>query len=185
MRERLAIFAERGDFGEGVAGAGEKFFGGGGIESDADLFPWSLEEFGIGEVHGRLIVVRRNARPGNVHGCGIEYGDRADSAGGVKRLPALAGGLIMRGESGGDVLWRAGEVDSDFAIQIEAGGLVAGFLELLDGVSLRFFEAFAAGVAAFERIVSEEFDMRPPGVAVEVGGGGILLTESGHGKSKY
>jgi len=47
-------------------------------------------------------------------------------------------------------------------------------LELLDGVKLSFFEAFAAGVAAFERIVSEKFDVRPPGVAVEVRGGSLL-----------
>src|SRR5690348_4466503 len=100
MRERLAAFAERGDCGESVAGAGEKFFGGSGIESHADLLAGSFEEFGIGEVHGRFIVVRGDAGPGNVHGGGIENGDRSNSASGVKRFPALARGLIVRGESG-------------------------------------------------------------------------------------
>src|SRR5215831_8367689 len=54
---------------------------------------------------------------------------------------------------------------------VGAGRLEAGLLELLDGVGLRFFKAFAAGVAAFERIVGQEFDVRPPGIAVEVRGG--------------
>src|SRR5262252_8103815 len=49
---------------------------------------------------------------------------------------------------------------------VDAGRLEAGFLKLLDGVRLRLLEAFAAGVASFERIVGKEFDMRPPGVAV-------------------
>jgi len=53
---------------------------------------------------------------------------------------------------------------------VGAGGLETGFLELLDGVGLRFLEAFAAGVAALESIVSQEFDVSPPRVAVEVGG---------------
>ena len=50
-----------------------------------------------------------------------------------------------------------------------AGRFEAGFLELVDGVSLGFAKTFAAGVTAFERIVGKKFDVGPPGVAVEVG----------------
>ena len=58
---------------------------------------------------------------------------------------------------------------------VDSSGLEPGFLKLIDGISLRFFKTFAAGVAAFQRIVGKEFDVRPPGVAVEVGGGRGLL----------
>ena len=51
---------------------------------------------------------------------------------------------------------------------VDASGLEAGLLKLLDGVGLRFAETFATRVAAFERIVGKELHMRPPGVAVEV-----------------
>src|SRR5689334_8135710 len=114
MRECYTVFAKRGDLGERMAGTCEEFFGGGGIKGGADLLAWSFEKFGIGEVHGRLIVVRGNAGPGNVHGGGIENVDGADGTGGVKRFPALARGLIMRGESGGNVLRRACELNRDF-----------------------------------------------------------------------
>ena len=58
---------------------------------------------------------------------------------------------------------------------IDARRLKAGFLELFNGESLGFAKTFASGVAAFEGIVGEEFDVRPPGVAVEVGSGCTLL----------
>jgi hypothetical protein len=67
---------------------------------------------------------------------------------------------------------------------VEAGGLKAGFVELLDGVGLGFAKAFAAGVAAFEGIVGKQFDVGPPGVAVEVGSGGSLLGRRNDGKGK-
>ena len=35
--QRLAIFAERGDFFESVAGAGKEFLGAGGIDGDGEL----------------------------------------------------------------------------------------------------------------------------------------------------
>jgi len=77
-----------------------------------------------------------------------------------------------------------GELDG-LVETVRAGGLKTGFLELFDGVSLGFAQAFAAGVAALERIVGKEFDVRPPGVAVEMGGGRILLGNRGDGKSKH
>ena len=58
---------------------------------------------------------------------------------------------------------------------ITAGRLEIGLLELLDGIGLSFLKTFAAGVAAFEGIIGEEFDVRPPGVAIEVGSGWRLL----------
>jgi hypothetical protein len=51
---------------------------------------------------------------------------------------------------------------------IAAGGLQLGLAELVDNVGLRFAEAFATGLAAFEVIVSQEFHVRPPGLAVEM-----------------
>src|SRR5579864_633013 len=67
---------------------------------------------------------------------------------------------------------------------IDAGGLQAGFLELLDGVGLGFAKTLAAGVATFERVVSQKFDVCPPGVAVEVGSGWSLLGGSGENEHK-
>ena len=127
MWQRLAVFAERGDFRESVAGTREEFFGGGGIAGDTNLLTGSFQEFGIGKVHGRLVVVRGNPRPGNVHRGGIENGDGTDDAGCMKRFPAFACGLVVRGESGGNVRWRTGEIDNDFPVEVEAGE----FIEIL------------------------------------------------------
>jgi len=59
---------------------------------------------------------------------------------------------------------------------VDAGGLRARALELLDGVSLGGALATAASIAAFEFVVGEDFDVIPPGLAVEMrsglGGGG-------------
>jgi len=51
---------------------------------------------------------------------------------------------------------------------IAAGGLQLGLAELIDDVGLGFAEAVAAGLAAFEVVVSKELDVRPPGLAVEM-----------------
>src|SRR5207302_913153 len=76
---------------------------------------------------------------------------------------------------------------------VAPGGFETGLVELFDGVGLRFFEALAAGVAAFERIVGEKLDVRPPGVAVKVrdrrGRGGMAIRYrsllGGRGESKH
>jgi hypothetical protein len=66
-------------------------------------------------------------------------------------------------------------VEADGLVEtIGSGGLEAGFLELLDDIGLGFAKTFAAGVATFERIVGEKLDVRPPGVAIEMGNGRIL-----------
>ncbi len=259
MRERIAVFAEGRNFGEGVPGAGEKLLSGGRIEGDGYLKTGSVEELGIGEIHGRVIAIGGNAGPGNVHGGGIGNVNDADSASGVQKFPALASSLIVRGESGGNIRGRAGEINDDFSFEIEAGqfveiffgdfqavadknqrrrdsdgrasgtradesiigegnkfglaagderkrglcfihlilietdglieairtcGLETGLLELFDGIGLGFAKTFAACVAAFERIVSEKFDVRPPGIAVEVGGRRSLLGHGGDGDSE-
>jgi hypothetical protein len=76
-------------------------------------------------------------------------------------------------------------VEADGLIEtIDASRLQSGFLELLDRVGLSFAKTFAAGVAAFERVVCQEFDVRPPGVLVEVGSGGSLLGWRSGSKSK-
>ncbi len=67
---------------------------------------------------------------------------------------------------------------------IGSGGLNASFLKLLDGIRLGFAQTFTAGVAAFERIVGKEFDVRPPGIAVEVGRRGSLLRWRNGSKDK-
>ena len=54
---------------------------------------------------------------------------------------------------------------------VNARWLRTRVLELLDGVGLRGALSTAAGVAAFEFVVSEEFDVVPPGLAVEVRSG--------------
>ena len=54
---------------------------------------------------------------------------------------------------------------------VYARGFCARALELLDGVCLRFALATAAGVAAFEFVVGENFDVIPPGLAVEMSSG--------------
>src|SRR5258708_9821755 len=177
----------------------------------------------------------------------------------MQGFPALACGLIVRSESCGNVRGRAGEIDDDFAFQVEsgelikiffrnlqavanedqrrgesgggvgeartdmclvgerkrfglaagdesergfgfidlvlvevdglveavrAGGLEAGFLELLDGIGLGLPKTFTAGVAAFERIVRKEFYVRPPRIAVEVGRSGSLLRRRNGSKDK-
>jgi hypothetical protein len=40
--------------------------------------------------------------------------------------------------------------------------------ELIDDVGLGFAETFAAGFAAFHVVIGEHFDVRPPGITVEV-----------------
>ena len=67
---------------------------------------------------------------------------------------------------------------------IDAGGFQAGFFELFDGIRLRFAKTFAAGVAARECVVGEKFNVRPPGLAVEVGGGRGLRRQSTDGEGK-
>ncbi len=66
----------------------------------------------------------------------------------------------------------------------DAGGLEASFLKLLDGVGLGFADAGAAGVAAFERVIGEKFDVGPPGSAVEMGWRRSLLGGRGGGEEK-
>src|SRR5260370_10656142 len=54
---------------------------------------------------------------------------------------------------------------------VDPRGLCARALELLDGVSLRGALATAAGIAAFEFVVGQDFDVIPPGLAVEMRSG--------------
>jgi hypothetical protein len=54
---------------------------------------------------------------------------------------------------------------------VDSRRLGARALELLDGIGLRSALATAAGVAAFEFIVGEEFDVIPPGLAAEMRSG--------------
>src|SRR5258708_25631938 len=53
----------------------------------------------------------------------------------MQEFPALASGLIVRGEGGGDVRGRAGEIDDDFAFQVESGELIEIFFLNLQAVA--------------------------------------------------
>src|SRR5467141_3200422 len=71
-----------------------------------------------------MIAIDGNTRPWNIHGRWIEDGNGADGAGSTQRFPALSGGLIMRGEGGGDIRGRASQIDGDFPLEVEAGQLI-------------------------------------------------------------
>lgn len=49
------------------------------------------------------------------------------------------------------------------------GGFESGFFHLLDRVLLGSALTTAAGIAAFHLVVGDDFDVVPPGVAVEMG----------------
>src|SRR5499427_4781372 len=135
MGKRLAIFGESGQIRKGVAGAGEEGFGGSRIENDPDIESLSLIEFGVGKVHGRLVVVGRNAGPWDVHGSGIGDGDQADSTRFAKRSPAFPDGLVMRRERARNVGGRTSEVDGNFAVQVEPREFVEAFFRDLKAVA--------------------------------------------------
>jgi hypothetical protein len=82
-----------------------------------------------------VIAVDGDAGPRNVHGSGIKNGYGADGSGGTQKFPALDCGLIVRGESCRNVRRRAGEIDDDFAFQVEAGELIEIFFRDLEAVS--------------------------------------------------
>src|ERR1700757_5540931 len=78
-------------------------------------------------------------------------------------------------------------------VLLQADGLVeafgpgrfqAGLFELLNGVSLRLAQSFAARIAAFQRIVSKKLDVVPPGLAVELCRRRGLLRSGESGKSQ-
>ena len=103
VRKRLAVFAQSGDFREGVAGAGEQLFGGSGVECYSQLLARSFIELGVGKIHRRVIAIDGNAWPGNIHGRGIHNRDGADGAGDAQRFPALSSGLVMRSKRSGNI----------------------------------------------------------------------------------
>src|SRR3989442_5217687 len=53
----------------------------------------------------------------------------------MQRLPAFAGGLIVRSEGRGNVRWRTREVDNDFPLQVETRALIEIFLGDLEAVA--------------------------------------------------
>src|SRR5438132_5947753 len=106
VRKRFAVFAQGSDFREGVAGTGEKLFGGSGVECYSQLLARGFIELGVGKIHRRVIAIDGNARPGNIHGRGIHNRDSADGSGSAQRFPALSSGLVMRSQRGGNVRRR-------------------------------------------------------------------------------
>src|SRR5215470_1185680 len=124
MGKGLAIFGEGGKFGESVAAAGEQLFGLARIESQGELESFRFIEFGAGKFHGRMQAIYGDARPWDVHGCGIWDCDDTNRARGPKRFPSLRKSAVVRGESRRDV--RSGTVDEndDFSGQILAGEIV-------------------------------------------------------------
>src|SRR5208283_2905739 len=57
MRERLAVFAKSGNFGEGVTRTREEGLRGSRIEGNAELQAGSLLKLGAGESHGGMIAI--------------------------------------------------------------------------------------------------------------------------------
>ena len=53
----------------------------------------------------------------------------------MQRLPAFAGGLIVRSEGRGNVRWRTREVDNDFPLQVETREFIEIFLGDLEAVA--------------------------------------------------
>src|SRR6516162_3604461 len=135
MRKRLAIFGESSEVSKSVAGSGEKGFGGGRIKDDANIESLSFIEFGVGEIHCRLIVVGRHAGPWDVHGSGVGDGDDSDSARFVKGFPAFTDGLVVRRKRGGNVGRGASEVDGNLAVEVESGEFVEIFLRDMKAVA--------------------------------------------------
>ena len=67
---------------------------------------------------------------------------------------------------------------------VGAGWIEAGFFELVNDIGLRALEAVAAGFAAFHVVVSENFDMVPPGCSIEVRLRGNLRGRRNSGEEK-
>src|SRR5208282_974602 len=65
----------------------------------------------------------------------------------------------------------AGDEFDGLVEAVNARRFRARALELLDGMGLRGALATAAGIAAFEFVVGEDFDMTPPGLAVKMSSG--------------
>ncbi len=124
MGKRLAVFAQSGNFLEGVAGGSKKFLGLRGVEGHRHLQALRLIELRVGQIHRGMGAVKGHARPRNIHGGGIGDGDGANDAGLLERLPTFADSLVVSRESGGDVRRRAGEIHDDLAAEIETGRVV-------------------------------------------------------------
>src|SRR5256885_7303564 len=125
--KRLAVFRQCGEFGEGVAAAGEELFSGGRIEEEREFEAVGFVEFTSGQIHGRLRTIDGNARPGDVERCGIGDSDVADCTCGAEGLPAFTDGAVMRGEGGGNVGRRAVNEGHDFAGEILGSELIEIF----------------------------------------------------------
>src|SRR5260370_38618919 len=54
---------------------------------------------------------------------------------GMQSFPALTGGLVVRGQSGGDVRGRAHKINSDFTLEVNAGQLIEIFFRDLQAVT--------------------------------------------------
>ena len=119
VRQRFAIFTERGDFFEGVAGAGKEFLGAGGIDGDGELGAFGFVELGIVEIHGGMGAVERDAGPGDIHGSGVDQRNDADGAGGAQHFPALGRSLVMRSERARNFGGRSGKDHDDLAADVD------------------------------------------------------------------
>jgi hypothetical protein len=120
MWQQFAIFTEGRNFCEAMAGAGKKFFGARGIDGDGELGACGFVELGIVEIHADMSAVERDARPGDVHGSGVDQGNGPDSACGAQHFPTLGRGLVMRSQSPGNLGGRSGEDHDDLAADIDA-----------------------------------------------------------------
>jgi len=161
--------------------------GGGDIRGRASQidgdFPLEVEAGQLIEILFRNFqsVADENQRGGNI---GRSAGCAGADEGIVRKRQCRGLAARNQGERGfGFVDFELIEADG-LVETVRAGRLEPGFLELLDSVCLRFAETLAASVAAFEGIVGKKFDVRPSGVAVEVGRRGSLLRWGNRSKSQ-
>src|SRR5260370_1324326 len=114
-----------------------------------DDFSFQVETGQLIEIFLRDLqaVADENQRRGEVGGSAGGASIDESVVGEGKRFGLAAGDESERGFGLVDFVL----IETDRLIEaVRAGRFEAGFLELLDGVGLRFSKAFAAGVAAFE-----------------------------------
>ena len=98
----------------------EELLGARRIHRHRNLLSAGLVERRVGERHLRLRARQRRPRPWDVHALRVRDADRADRAGRLVHLPALAGRSEMRLQRSGKRSRRRRDVDDDRALQIQA-----------------------------------------------------------------
>src|SRR5580704_15015 len=107
-----------------MTGTGKEFFGAGGIDGSGELRAFGFVELGIVKVHAGMRAVERDARPGDVHGRGVDQRNSSNSAGSTQYFPTFGCGLVMCSQSSRNLGWRPGEDDDDLAANVDVRKVV-------------------------------------------------------------